>query len=341
MLSPRANFPDRDQIFDKARLVTCALVAKIHTIEWTPAILAHPALQLGMAVNWWGFQGPALTKKFGRLTKTSDIISGIPGSGADQHGTPYSLTEEFVSVYRMHSLIPDRIAFFDSADGAHKRTVDMPDMLFDRAAEQLQDATHPLSFADALYSFGINYPGAITNNNYPEFLRNLSSPDGVRRDLGTVDILRDRERGVPRYCEFRRLLHMEAPKTFEELTGGDAQLAARLSAVYEGDIEKVDALVGCHSEPLPKGFGFSDTAFRIFIVMASRRIKSDRFLATDWTKEMYTPEGLAWVQNTTMKDVLIRHYPGLKKTLDKSKNVFAPWDQMPASKKYKGIETNI
>lgn len=25
------------------------------------------------------------------------------------HGTPYSLTEEFVSVYRMHTLLPDKI----------------------------------------------------------------------------------------------------------------------------------------------------------------------------------------------------------------------------------------
>ena len=42
-----------DQIFDKARIVNCALMAKIHTVEWTPAILAHPALQIGMSANWW------------------------------------------------------------------------------------------------------------------------------------------------------------------------------------------------------------------------------------------------------------------------------------------------
>ncbi len=99
---------DRDQIFDKARLVNCALMAKIHTIEWTPAILGHPALQIGMAANWWGLAGEHLTKLVGRVSKKSVIISGIPGSGADQDGVPYSLTEEFVSVYRMHSLIPGK-----------------------------------------------------------------------------------------------------------------------------------------------------------------------------------------------------------------------------------------
>lgn len=95
-----------DQIFDKARIVNCALMAKIHTVEWTPAILAHPALQIGMSANWWGIVGETLTKAVGRISKTSEAISGIPGSDVDHQGIPYSLTEEFVSVYRMHSLIP-------------------------------------------------------------------------------------------------------------------------------------------------------------------------------------------------------------------------------------------
>ena len=98
--------PLSDQIFDKARLVNCALMAEIHTVEWTPAILAHPALEVGMNANWWGIVGENLTKLVGRISKTSEIISGIPGSGVDHDGVPYSLTEEFVSVYRMHSLIP-------------------------------------------------------------------------------------------------------------------------------------------------------------------------------------------------------------------------------------------
>ena len=82
-------------------------MAKIHTVEWTPAILAHPAVKLGMNTNWWGMAGENLNKLLGRISK-SDIISGIPGSGANQTGCPYSLTEEFVSVYRMHPLIPGK-----------------------------------------------------------------------------------------------------------------------------------------------------------------------------------------------------------------------------------------
>ena len=171
-------------------------------------------------------------------------------------------------------------------------------------------------------------------------MRNLPTPDGQVRDLATIDILRDRERGVPRYCQFRRLLRMSVPKTFEELTGGDKNLAKRLAEVYNNDIETVDALVGSHSEPMIKGFGFSETAFRIFILMASRRLKSDRFIAGQWNEDMYTKEGFAWVQDTGMKDVLARHFPELAKVIPEKANVFAPWGKLPASKAYTGVETN-
>ncbi|KAH7305556.1 feebly protein [Stachybotrys elegans] len=335
----RKAYPDwtGDQLFDKARLVNSALMAKIHTVEWTPAILDTPIMEVSMNANWWGLVGEKLTKALGRLSRRSEIISGIPGSTVDHDGIPFSLTEEFVSVYRMHSLIPDNVAFFNSKDGAHKTTTPMVDLTFEKAQKPLDEG---LSFADLFYSFGINYPGAITNNNYPNFLRDLHTPEGLHRDLGTVDILRDRERGVPRYLEFRRMLRMSVPTTFEEITGGNKELAARLSEVYNGDITKVDSLVGSHSEPLIPGFGFSETAFRIFIVMASRRLKSDRFIAGNWNAETYTKEGFRWVQNTNMRDVLVRHFPELGDILKNSTNAFAPWEKKPASNDYKGIETN-
>jgi hypothetical protein len=60
----------------------------------------------------------------------------------------------------------------------------------------------------------------------------------------------------------------------------------------------VDTTVGLFAEPLPEGFGFSDTAFRIFILMASRRLKSDRFFTTDYTPRVYTPAGMQWINDT-------------------------------------------
>ncbi|KAF8857166.1 heme peroxidase [Acephala macrosclerotiorum] len=326
-----------DQLFDTARLVNCALMAKIHTTEWTPAILDHPTINSALHANWWGIIGEKLHKLLGRISK-NDVIGGIPGSGVNQAGVPYTLTEEFVSVYRLHPLIPDNIAFFDTASGAHVKTTPIIDLAFSKAQEAFDSKT---TMGDTFYSFGINFPGAITHNNTPSFLRNLVTPDGVLRDIASVDILRDRERGVPRYCEFRRLFHMKAPKTFLELVGGkDKALATTLSEVYENDIEKVDLQVGMFCEPLPKGFGFSDTAFRVFILMASRRIQSDRFLAGDgWSEDVYSKEGMAHVQNETMISILLRHFPELKPALLGKDNAFRPWTKVGSSAEYKGVET--
>lgn len=327
-----------DEIFDTARLINCALMAKIHTVEWTPAILANPVLDISMHANWWGLVGEQLWKVFGRISK-SEVISGIPGSGAEQDGAPYCLTEEFVSVYRLHPLIPDDVAFFDVKTGTHRVTTPIHSLAFTEARTPMQKSN--LTFADVFYSFGINYPGAITVHNTPNFLRDLHIPDGRHYDMGAVDILRDRERGVPRYNVFRKLFHMPPAKTFHSLTGGNATLAAELEELYSGDIDKVDLLVGCLSERLPPGFGFSDTAFRVFILMASRRIKSDRFLATDFTPEIYTQEGINWVQNNGMKDVLCRHFPELAAPLRECKNAFAPWTKVGRSAEYMGKETNL
>src|SRR5215208_1845979 len=100
-------------------------------------------------------------------------------------------------------------------------------------------------------------PGAITLHNYPRFLQELTKPDGSRADLAAIDILRDRERGVPRYNEFRRHLRRRRVKSFEALTK-DKRWAREIKEIYDGDIDRVDPVVGLFAENPPKGFGFGD-----------------------------------------------------------------------------------
>lgn len=152
----------------------------------------------------------------------------------------------------------------------------------------------------------------------------MQLPDGKQFDLAAVDVFRNRERGVPRYNEFRELLRMERIASFQELTD-DPALAAQIEEVYEGDIDKVDVMVGMFAEPLIEGFGFSETAFRIFILMASRRLKSDRFFTSDFTEERYTKAGLQWIRDNTMITVLLRHFPKLQPALQGVDNAFRPW----------------
>ena len=317
----RRNFPSwsDDRLYDTARLVNAALMAKIHTTEWTPAIIAHPTTRFAMRATWSGILGERLRRRVGHVG-SGEILSGIPGSKTDHHGVPYSLTEEFVAVYRMHPLLPDHFAFRSVADDEMLEERPFPELGALHARQRLEE----LGVDNVLYSFGIAHPGAITLHNYPRFLQHLERPDGTRLDLAATDILRIRERGVPRYNQFRRLFRLKPAETFEELTGESAD-AELIRVLYGGDLERVDLMVGLYAEPRPKGFGFSDTAFRVFILMASRRIKSDRFLTRDYTPETYTRAGLDWIHESTMRSVLLRHYPSLEPALRGVENAFAPW----------------
>jgi Animal haem peroxidase len=308
-----------DDTFDRARLINAALMAKIHTVEWTPAVISHPTTQRAMKINWWGLAGERAARRFGRLT-SGDLVSGIPGSPTDHNGVPYSLTEEFVAVYRMHPLLPDDYTFRSVTDDSVLANLAFPDL----DALHMRQRLEEFGIANALYSFGLTNPGVICLHNYPRSLQKFHRPDGTTIDLAATDVLRVRERGVPRYNEFRRLLGMKAPTTFEELTP-NSDWARELREVYDGNIESVDLMVGNYAERLPKGFAFSDTAFRIFVLMASRRLKSDRFFTTDYRPSRYTEEGLKWVADSTLVSLLLRHFPELAPSLDKVENGFHAW----------------
>jgi len=311
---------DDERLFQQARLVNAALLAKIHTVEWSCAILPKDVLSTGLRANWFG-RFSKLQNVFPKLAD-NDIFSGIPGSPTEHHGVPFTLTEEFVSVYRMHTLMPDHFTIKSAKTGEGLANAELPELLGRRGVEFLGK----FELADLFYSLGIHNPGAVRLHNHPKFLQNLVQDNGERFDIGTIDILRDRERGVPRYNRFRRLLNKAPVKSFEELTDVP-QWAEEMKRVYNNDIEMVDNMVGMLAEPLPEGMGFSDTAFRIFLLMASRRLKSDRFLSHDYRPEIYTKQGIDWVEENGMKSVISRHFPAVAFAMQglDDDNAFKPW----------------
>ena len=224
----------------------------------------------------------------------------------------------------MHSLLPDDFSFRVAADDRVLKECGLPDVAFDRTHALYQT----VSYADVLYSLGTSHPGALVLHNFPRSLQTLRMGSSSDRafDVATIDILRDRERGVPRYNAFRRMLDMKPLDSFEEMTD-NPQWATEMRDVYEDNIEAVDLQIGMLTEKVPPGFAFSDTAFRIFILMASRRLKSDRFFTTDYTPAVYTSVGLDWINGNGMRSVLLRHVPALKPHLEGVRNVFFPWNR--------------
>lgn len=323
----KRQYPDwnDEELFQHARLINAALLAKIHTVEWTPAILGHPVLQIAMRANWWGLAGEQIHNLVGRISK-SELISGIPGSETEHYGVPYSLTEEFVCVYRMHPLVPDDITFWSHQTGEEIQELKFQGIAGTEAEKICQD----VHIEDLFYSFGLLNPGAVQLHNYPNALQRFTRPDGVLIDLAAHDIMRCRELGVPRYTKFRELFHLKPVKSFEDLTD-NVEWREEIRRVYNNDIDAVDTIVGLFAETPPTGFGFSDTAFRIFVLMASRRLNSDRFFTTHYTEEVYSKAGMDWIRDNTMSTVLLRHYPQLEPALRGVKNAFAPWNKVGAA----------
>lgn len=266
----RAAHPELDEqgLYDRARLINAAQIAKIHTIEWTPATLPNPTVTAGLYSNWYGLKrfvppgtdlSPILafvqTLPADQQASITTAIQGVIGSPRNLLGHAYALTEEFSSVYRMHALLPDRLVI-RSADGrSQRRRIYRTERTAFGGARAVQEREE---LADLVYSFGVGRGGALTLANHPAFLQQLRLPTGAVLDMGTVDVLRDRERGIPRYNDFREQLRLKRVPSIEELTP-DAELRAALHEVYGDDAAAIDRV---HFPQLARtGLGAIENAF--------------------------------------------------------------------------------
>jgi hypothetical protein len=252
----------------------------------------------------------------------------VVGNPINKHGSPVGLTQEFVEVYRLHSLLPETFRL-RRLEAEEARPVE--ELPFPRARQAgATKLTKRFPMADLFYSFGRQHPGQLVLNNYPSFMREFSIPGNPLFDLAAVDILRARERGVPRYNEFRRQLGLQPLRRVEDLTDNQEHVRD-IKAVYGDrpeDVERIDLLVGTLAEGhRPTGFGFGETLFQIFILNATRRLQADRFYTDNYNEETYTKEGLEWIDRADLKRVILRHYPELARSgLANVKNAFEPWD---------------
>ncbi len=335
----RARYPkmDEEDLFQKARLINAAVMAKIHTVEWTPAVLPNRILNDAMNGNWYGLianlfrQGRhrEALRDLGGIQIRNREFGGIIGNDQRDHGVEYSLTQEFMSVYRLHSLIRDRLAL-RSLDGSFERDVSLAETRMRGATRLARDFGHE----NIAFSAGTSHPGQLVLNNFPPTLTRLSVPGFPVMDIALTDVLRDREDRVPRFNEFRRRWGMPEFTAWTDFTDDPDQIA-RLRSVYqkEGDSEKdaidrVDLLVGTlGSAKRPAGYGFGEELFMLFILNASRRLEADPFYTTYYDALHYTQAGLDWVDDVDLKSVLLRHFPGLAQTgLANVENAFEPWD---------------
>jgi Animal haem peroxidase len=233
-----------DELFEVARLVVAAEIAKIHTIEWTPQLLYNEPVYLAMNANWSGLVSKhplvenALEKVFARLAKSSSgnkaaswysVFAAGPGivglgnnkpdvnGGVNHFGSPFNFPEEFVTVYRLHSMVPDLIEFRELRNpNVIQYKIPVVETLRGKATQ----AIHRYGLANWALSMGRQRLGQLTLQNHPLFLQNLAMPRlqsaTGKIDVLALDIIRDRERGVPRYNEFRRQYGLKQLTSFDD-----------------------------------------------------------------------------------------------------------------------------
>ena len=121
-------------------------------------------------------------------------------------------------------------------------------------------------------------------------------------------------------------LPLEPIKKWEDLTDNPEHIAA-LRSVYGDDVDKLDLLVGTLAEKdRYKGYAFGNTPFYIFAIMASRRLMADPFFNVYYNDDVYTQVGRAQVENSRMKDVILRNFPELAPNFKGVTNAFQPWN---------------
>ena len=223
------------ELFEIARLVVAAEIAKIHTIEWTTQLLYDEPLHVGMNSNWSGLKtAPAVARRASSeiaswLAKSRDpkeatqlysAIAAAPGivglsSGPHHFGSPFNFPEEFVTVYRLHPLVPDILEFRETDDAnTIKRRIPVVNTFRGKATAEM----HKGGLANWALTLGRQRLGLLALQNHPQFIQNLDlSPRlDTKIDLAALDIIRDREHGLPRFNEFRRQIGLRQLTSFDD-----------------------------------------------------------------------------------------------------------------------------
>ncbi|MET0385811.1 MAG: peroxidase family protein, partial [Polyangiales bacterium] len=318
-----------DHVFKAARLEIAAKMARIHTVEWTPAILPNRVLATGLNTNWHGIIQtkflPFEKRRAGAWWTPKDaVLGGIIGAQTNTYGKPRLFSENFSEVYRLHAAVPDSLRV-RTASGATGEDIPI-EQARERAAHEVLER---LGLEALALTFGYQHMPMLVENNYPAFMLDMSTDGQAKLDLAAVDIARARERGVPGYNQFRAQLGRQRCRDYSDITQDPAKIA-KLERVYgPGGIEKVDLQVGLLFED---GFqrpfqGFDDTRFAVFLQEASRRLEADPFFTEKWNDpRVYTHAMRERISNTTLASLLLRHVPGLASSgLSGVNNAFEPW----------------
>ena len=236
-----------DQLFKTARLINAAVMAKIHTVEWTPAVLNNEKVAPGLCTNWWGLiettRKPFSQRKMrSKLEVRHPILGGLVGGKRNNHGIRYQFQSSSSRVYRLHAGLTEKIGIHHIGDKDARQQIST-DATRGHSARPI---VRRVGLGNLFNSLGLEKGGALIHNNMPDWATDMSVEGQAIFDMGTVDIVRDRERGAPGYNELRELQGLPRLKSYDDL-GVDAETKAnleRLDGPAPAGLDIMDLQVG-------------------------------------------------------------------------------------------------
>eukprot|EP01018_Ginkgo_biloba_P006906 Gb_32762 [translate_table: standard] len=141
------------------------------------------------------------------------------------HGVPYSLIEEYIGIYQMHSLMPDKLIFRDIHGTPQHNKI--PLVLKEVELSHLKHLVREVTLSNIcnkiwIALMGHQDCGELTLWNYP-WIREIipQNPNGEDRDnidLPALEIYHDRDKSISRYNQFQKNLLMIPITKWEDLT---------------------------------------------------------------------------------------------------------------------------
>src|SRR5262245_3696772 len=174
----------------------------------------------------------------------SELDKHVNG-GVNHFAPPFTFPVEFGTVYLLHPMVLDLIEFRELRNDPNLIRDKIP--LTETLRGKATQAIHRYGLAEWALSMGRQRAGKLTLQNHPAFLQNLTLPrlksTTGKIDVPALDIIRDRERGVPRYNEFRRQYGLRQLTSFDDFIdpnlaknsperGRQQQIASLLREVY-------------------------------------------------------------------------------------------------------------
>jgi hypothetical protein len=187
------------------------------------------------ATQWYSVfaSGPGIFGLGSRVYKDDTIFARInpvkkdiwdlsnPGhvnGGINHFGSPFNFPEEFITVYRLHPLVPDLIEYRELDADPNDITQKVPVVETFRGTATAAMREHGI--ANWGLSMGRQRLGLLHLLNHPQFLQNLHMPrldtPTQKIDVAALDLIRDRERGIPRFNEFRRQYGLRQLTSFDD-----------------------------------------------------------------------------------------------------------------------------